>query len=173
MQGFSGRSTSPVFCLVNSAIIRRDMPLAVDGSVTVAGVEEMLPPEEGVSMAIVEITPAALQLALENSVSAQATWLGEVPDGRFLHIAGGLSVRSCICDDHASPHPPAHACIASVPHTCSKLSGQERAHACAVCLDLWAPNPVRVASSHCIQGQYPRLFSSGALNACFPVKVRF
>lgn len=61
------------------------------GEVSVNAIETMMPPEEGLSLTIMEVLPSDLKLALENSVSALNTALVEVPDGRFLHV-GALQV---------------------------------------------------------------------------------
>ena len=94
MQGFTTRDNSPVVCLQNSATIRRTLAIGAAGEVSVAAIEEMMPPEEGLSLTIMELPPSNLKLALENSVSALNTALGEEPDGRFLHV-GAMQVRRC------------------------------------------------------------------------------
>lgn len=91
MQGFIGRPNNPVVCLQNAATIRRTLPIGAQGEVSISNIETMMPPEEGLSLTIMEVLTSDLKLALENGVSALNTGLGEVPDGRFLHV-GAMQV---------------------------------------------------------------------------------
>ena len=86
-------------CLQSSATIRRTLAIDSAGGVSVAAIETMMPPEEGLSLTIMEMPPSNLRTALENSVSALNTALGEVPDGRFLHV-GAMQVRCVIVRTH-------------------------------------------------------------------------
>lgn len=112
-QGFRGRENDPVVCLQNSATIRRTLPIGPNGEVTVADIETMMPPEEALSLTIMEVTLDDLKLALENSVSALNTALNEVPDGRFLHV-GAMQVcaaRSGIQYQGNHPNFSASVCL--------------------------------------------------------------
>lgn len=67
VQGFVGTAEQPLVCVQNAQTIRRSLPGG--GPVSVSDVENMLPPEEGLTMTIVEIERASLISVLENSVS--------------------------------------------------------------------------------------------------------
>lgn len=70
VQGFGGTPQSPLVCLQNAQTIRRSL---ASGPISIKDVENMLPPEEGLSMTIVEIERVSLISALENSVSTLNT----------------------------------------------------------------------------------------------------
>lgn len=66
MQGFNGSPSDPLVCIQNAQTIRRSL---AQGDVTIGSVENMLPPDEGLTLTIIEVERATLISALENSVS--------------------------------------------------------------------------------------------------------